>query len=299
MKTFARLTAGLLVSLLTIGACSGDRKNADILAQDSSLVRDLALANRDTLSQPQLQDVGVRVNSGPIADISTTVTPPSRSRVVAREQMPEAPRRVVRRTRSAPEPRPVVTESGNLVTVGASGSAPKTGMIASGEQISLYSGQRICTNTNSVGDRFTATLVEPVQGSNGAVIPAGATATVEVIRAARSSGSSEPVQLEFAVRSITINGRTYQVMATVTSAQVDRSRSESRADDVRKVATGAAIGAIAGQILGRRTKSTVIGAATGAAAGAVVAATNSHYDGCIPAGGRITIRLTEPVLVQM
>jgi hypothetical protein len=138
-----------------------------------------------------------------------------------------------------------------------------------------------------------------VQGTNGALIPAGATAIVEITRASRSSNANDAVELELAVRSISINGRSYQVASTVTSAQVDRIRAESGSDDARKVATGAAIGAIAGQILGRRTKSTVIGAATGAAAGAIVAARNAHYDGCIPTGGRIAIRLTEPLYVQL
>jgi hypothetical protein len=192
-----------------------------------------------------------------------------------------------------------VTENGNVVTENARGSERQLGVIGAGEQISLYAGQRVCTNTNSVGDRFTATLVESVQGTNGASIPAGATAIVEITRSSRSDGPNDPVQLELAVRSININGRTYQVASDVTSAQVDRIRAESGGDDARKVATGAAIGAIAGQILGRRTKSTVIGAATGAAAGAVIAARNSHYDGCIPSGGRIAIRLTEPLSVQL
>ncbi|HZJ01025.1 MAG TPA: YMGG-like glycine zipper-containing protein, partial [Gemmatimonadaceae bacterium] len=60
----------------------------------------------------------------------------------------------------------------------------------------------------------------------------------------------------------------------------------------------AAIGAVLGQILGHKTKSTVIGAGAGAAAGAVIANRNADYDGCVPDGGRITIRLTEPLTIQ-
>jgi uncharacterized protein YcfJ len=67
---------------------------------------------------------------------------------------------------------------------------------------------------------------------------------------------------------------------------------------VKKVAAGAAIGAVLGQIFGHKTKSTVIGAAAGGAAGAVVASRNANYDGCVPSGGRITIRLTEPLTIQ-
>jgi hypothetical protein len=55
---------------------------------------------------------------------------------------------------------------------------------------------------------------------------------------------------------------------------------------------------VLGQILGHKTKSTVIGAGAGAAAGAVIANRNADYDGCVPLGGRITIRLTEPLTIQ-
>lgn len=291
----------LLTAALALGACSGDRKNEDILAQDSSLTRDLALANADTLSRPQLRDVPASAEQASVTESAPAPAP--RIRVVDRITGRPAQAPVLRRTQSAPAvdptPQSVVTESGNVVTESPRGSERQLGVIGSGEQIALYAGQRVCTNTNSVGDRFTATLVESVQGTNGASIPAGATAIVEITRSSRSSGPNEPAQLELAVRSISINGRTYQVASSVTSAQVDRVRAESGTDDARKVATGAAIGAIAGQIFGRRTKSTVIGAATGAAAGAVIAARNSHYDGCIALGGRIAIRLTEPLYVQL
>jgi hypothetical protein len=300
MKAFIRTAATVIAVGLAVTACSADKKNEDILAQDSSLTRDLALANQDTLSQPQLQDVPANAVQSPV---ESTPAPAPKMRVVARGSGREVPPLVTRRTQSAPAPeatpQPVVTESGNAVTEGTRGSERQLGMINAGENISMYAGQKVCTNTNSVGDRFTATLVESVQGTNGASIPAGATAIVEITRASRSNNSSDPVELELAVRSISINGRSYQVASTVTSAQVDRVRAETGSDDARKVATGAAIGAIAGQILGRRTKSTVIGAATGAAAGAIVAARNAHYDGCIPTGGRIAIRLTEPLYVQL
>ena len=79
---------------------------------------------------------------------------------------------------------------------------------------------------------------------------------------------------------------------------IQRGEGPSASDDAKKVATGAIIGAIAGQIFGKRTKSTVIGAATGAAAGAVVAGVTAKYDGCVPSGGRISLTLSEAMVVQ-
>jgi hypothetical protein len=190
------------------------------------------------------------------------------------------------------------TPNGNTVTESSKGPEAAVGMIAGGSEISLYSGQRVCTNTYAVGDRFTASVAESVQGSNGVSIPAGATAVIEVTSAKRSTNANDDIVFEFVVRSIAFNGKTYPVSSTVTYAQVDKVRDGSTSDDAKKVATGAVIGAIAGQIFGKKTKSTVIGAATGAAAGAVVAGVTAKYDGCVPSGGRISMTLSEAMVVQ-
>ena len=190
------------------------------------------------------------------------------------------------------------TESGNTERVTERGSEAPLGVVSSGSEISLAAGQQICTNTNSVGDRFTAQIADPVMGANGTVIPVGATAVVSITSLNRSEKAGEEIEIGLRVESITYAGKTYAISSETTYAQVDKVRAQSGGETARKVATGAAIGAVLGQILGRKTKSTVIGAATGAAAGAVIANRNADYDGCIPSGGRITIRLTEPLTIQ-
>src|SRR3954447_9608509 len=171
------------------------------------------------------------------------------------------------------------------------------GTISSGTAIGLYSGQRVCTNTNAVGDRFPASVAEAIQGSNGVTIPAGATVVLEITAVKRSTSPNDNIEIEMVPRSVGFNGKTYPLNSSVTYAQVDRVRDATRGDDARKVATGAAIGAIAGQIFGHHTKSTVIGAAAGAAAGAIAASVTTPVDGCVPSGGRITLRLNQAVMV--
>jgi hypothetical protein len=154
----------------------------------------------------------------------------------------------------------------------------------------------VCTNTHKAGDKFTATVVNSITGSNGAVIPAGSTAVVTITSAKRSENANDPVVFTFAVNSINVGGRAYPVTAEVTSAKVDEVSAGSK--NAQKIATGAAIGAIAGQILGKNTKGTLIGAATGAAAGTAVAMATSNKNGCIPQGGSIVIRLTEAAPIK-
>jgi hypothetical protein len=290
----------LFAVIVALAACSDNSSKEDALAQDTSLTRDLALANRDTASQPQLKDVPVEAEPAPAAS-----EPQPAPRVRVRPAPPPpAPRRVVRRATAPPpptaEPEPgtsAVTSSGNTVTAEPRGSEHVLGTISVGSEVSLYSGQRVCTNTNSVGDRFTAQIAEPVMGSNGVVIPAGSSAVVEITTLNRSERANDNIEIGLRVESITFNGKTYPVRSEVSYAQVERVRGESKVggDAVK----GAVIGAVLGQIIGRRTKSTVIGAGAGAAVGAAVGAANSKVEGCVPSGGRITVRLTQPLVVQM
>ena len=172
------------------------------------------------------------------------------------------------------------------------------GTIAAGSEINLTSNSRVCTNTHKVGQRFSATVSNTVTGSNGASIPAGATATVEITELNRSENVNDPVKMGFRVVSVTFGGRTYQIDATTTYANVDRVKNQPKSKDVQKVVGGAAVGAIIGQVLGKDTKGTVIGAAAGAAAGAGAAAATANYEGCVPSGGRITITLDNAATVQ-
>lgn len=291
-----RAAAVLTLSAALIAGCSKD-KTSDTLAQDTSLNRDIQLANADTAAQPTLKDVPVATNPAP-APVSTAPAPRTRT---------AAPRPATTTRRATPAPAPVrtapqpvtgTTSSGNTVTRTGAGSEAAIGTISAGSTVNLASGSRICTNTNHVGDRFNATVTEPVVGSNGAVIPAGATASVEVTALKRSENANDKVTMGLRVVSFTFGGRTYPVSATTSYAKVDKVRNEPQGKDVQKVAIGAAVGGILGHILGKSTKGTVIGAATGAAVGAGAAAATANYEGCVPSGGRITVTLNSATQVH-
>jgi len=296
--TFTRIAAPVLFgATLALGACKQGDKPEDALAQDTSLAHDLQLANADTAAQPQLKDVPTAIVP---AEAAVTQAPRVVKRQTPAESLTPSKRHVATNPTTQPENTPVTTTNGNTVTENAAGGTKEgaVGTIASGSEISLFSGQRVCTNTYQVGDRFTASVAESVQGSNGVAIPAGATAVIELTGLKRSENANDNITMEFAVKSIAFNGKTYEVNSTVTTAQVEKVRNGDASNDAKKVATGAVIGAIAGQIFGHKTKSTVIGAAGGAAAGAIVAGATGKYDGCVPNGGRIAIKLNQAMIVQ-
>jgi hypothetical protein len=288
------------IALLAAAACNkSDNKSAqDPLAQDSSLSRDLQLANNDTAAQPQLKDVPTTPPPAPpraavVEKKRVAVAPPPRRRTPAPE--PKAPA-------VAQAPAPVTTPSGNTVVKAPSTAANtegRVGVVSAGTNLSLSSGQRVCTNTNSVGDRITATLAEAVSGSNGVVIPAGATAVLEITSLARSNQAGENMNIGLVVRSITYGGKTYPVNGQIVSAAVEKVKAADN-NDATKVAGGAVVGAILGRILGGRskTKGTIIGAAGGAAAGAVLAHQTEKYDACLPSGGQVVVKLDSPMSIQ-
>jgi hypothetical protein len=278
-----RFSASLALSLaLFAGACS---KKDDTAAADSALNKDIQLANRDTSAQPALTDVpaGTAANPAPSTTTKTKTT-------TTTTRTPTTTKRT---------PTTSVTSSGNTVTRNTSGTAAKVGTIPAGATLNLAAGSKICTNTNHIGDRFNATLSNAVVGSNGAVIPAGATAVVEVTALKRSENANDNVVMGFRVVSVNFGGHTYPISATTSYADVSKVRNEPKNKDVQKVVGGAAIGAIAGQILGHSTKATVIGGAVGAAAGAGAAAATANYEGCVNSGSRITATLNSSTQVNI
>jgi hypothetical protein len=278
------IAAPLALSLaLVAGACS-DRGDDD-LAQDSTLGRDLALANSDSAAQPQLTDVPAN-GAAPSTSTPARTTPRT------------TPRTTTPRTTTPARTEPTTTKSGNTVTRTPAGSEGRIASIAAGTTLNLASGERVCTNTHRPGDRFTATLQEAVTGSNGAVIPAGSRVVLQISSVKHSENVGDKVEIGLAPQQVVMNGKSYPIDASITSVQTESVRSASRSSDAKKVIGGAVAGAIIGQIIGKDTKSTVIGAATGAAAGTAVAMGTGDYQGCIPSGGRIVLRLNSPATIQ-
>jgi hypothetical protein len=251
----------LSVSLaaLALCACSG----RDSSTKDSTLARDLALANQAQSTQPQFQDTSTSRSMNQPRSTSRIDNPP--------------------RTRTVPRSAPA-TQAGRA----------EAREIASGAGFALASQQRICTTTNRPGDRFVATVTSPVVGSNGAVVPAGSSVVLEV-----ASGAPDNSSMLLRVVSVEFNGMSYPVSgAATTQSALERTRIETDPNgDKKKVIGGAIVGAIIGQMIGHNTKGTVIGAATGAAGGAVAAKVTEKYEACLPVGGTIRLTLDRPIVL--
>jgi hypothetical protein len=288
------LTPIALTSALLMGACK--KSDNSQLAQDSTAyARDLQMANRDSATQPQLNDAPPASAAAPAPATTTTTT----TKTTHTTSAPSRPRKEPATTGTgATSSQPATTASGNTVVHGKVGSEGAVGTIANGTPIELTSTDRVCTNTNHVGDKFTATVNQAVTGSNGVTIPSGAKAVIAISQLKQSTKTGDPIQMTFDVTNLTWGDKSYPIDAVIDHVDVEKVRNASTKSDAAKVGGGAIVGGIIGQIIGHSTKSTVIGAATGAAAGTAVAMGTAGYDGCVPVGGNIKIHLNAPAQIQ-
>jgi hypothetical protein len=282
--------AGL--ALLALAAC-GDRKAANA---DSTLSRDLSLANAPAVQPPVFQDTAV--SPAPAAAKPQPREEPAPARTRARTQPPTQIATIPRPTQEQSQPQPHAQPQPPFPV--AAGPAPLKKEIGAGTGVALTMGDRVCTNTNRPGDKLVATVNTAVMGSNGAVIPVGSTIVLEV--ASVTPGSSpETAQITFRVRSVVLNDQTYDVNAEVTPlGQLEKTKvaNPDKDADKRKVIGGAIAGAIAGKILGGSTKATVIGAAAGAATGAAVSRNSDRYEACLAAGSGMRMTLNSPLIIS-
>jgi hypothetical protein len=324
----ARLPRLAAVALL-VAAC-GEEQPApraagdDALASDSTLARDLTLAPApeadvafaDTLSRAGAAPVNAlppaaQPDAAPAAPAAPSPAPPPAERATTRTPAPRPARREPT-VAAAPRPAPATRDSVSTSPAESSAAPPvpteTTGTasavrgrgrvgIGAGTVLGFTTAARVCTSTNVPGDKIIATLDAPSAGSNGFTLAAGTKAVLEFAEVERDA-QGEPTGLAFRVRNLDDGTTAYPVVGEVTTSDsLRRTRSNRNpAGDRRKVVGGAIVGAVLGQVIGKDTKGTVIGAAAGGAAGAAATVRGARYEGCLPEGAKVQLRLSEPLV---
>ena len=184
------------------------------------------------------------------------------------------------------------------------------GQVAAGTEIHATLDTPLSTKTSKPGDRFTATVAQPVRGSNGSmIVPAGSHIEGEVSEA--EQGKAVAVlrgkgKLNLRFRDVVLpNGQTLPLTATLVSVHSTNGKDSKSADqegqvesgtrgrDVAKdVGIGAGIGTIAGLIFGGPLKGLAIGAMAG---GGYVLATKGK-DVNLPAETGMVLKLDQPLV---
>ena len=289
-----------VVVLATFAGCRDRAADGAASTTDSTLARDLAMAQQQVPPQTVFNDapLGGTMNASPAPAEPDPRPEPPRMRTprpapTPRRESPPAP--VIRSPRPAP-PAPVAEEP-TPSPVPAPNPGPAPGIIGVGSQVGMTTNDRVCTRALA-GDKFTATVSSATTGINGAVIPAGSTVVLEVASVDRAD-PIEMSRIRFRVRAIDVNGEPQSAEGDVATLGPMESVRGSSGNDRTKVVGGAVAGAVLGQIMGRSTKATVIGAAAGAAAGTAAAKrSKSGGDACLPDGSALRLTLSREIVVR-
>jgi hypothetical protein len=267
----------LVLPLAMVPAACGDGADERAALRDDELDRELDLAFQGDTARATFQDTVIVPEPEP----SPSPTPQVQQPRARQAPAPAPPMR--EETVPVPEPQPRVVTA----------TAPM------GTSMALRLNETLSTESNHVGDSFTATLQHDITDASGnVVVPAGATVRGRLTQVEKSGHVGATGIIKVAFEAVSFGGRSYPMDATVVRANPQRQSRTSTQDAAARVAAGAAAGAVLGRVLGKDTRSTLKGAAVGAAAGTAIAMGTADVDVVLPAGSEMLIRLDTPIEVR-
>ena len=151
----------------------------------------------------------------------------------------------------------------------------------------------IDSDVTQAGEKFQASLDDPLVVNERIVVERGADVTVQVVRVEQSGKFAGRDEVALKLYDITIDGKQYPLISSYAEVA-----SGSRGKRTAKVVGGtAALGAIIGAIADGG-KGAAIGATAGAGAGVAVQAATRGQRVQIPSESRLDFTLTGPLLVE-
>ncbi|NJD20073.1 MAG: hypothetical protein FIA95_12430 [Gemmatimonadetes bacterium] len=172
-------------------------------------------------------------------------------------------------------------------------AAPPARAVAEGTSMVFTVDQTVSTEKQKVGDRFTATLAEPVLDAGGNTILAAGTVGQWVVSESTERNAEGQAVLAVALEMVDVGGTWHPVAATVTDVALKTDTRDSGKETAAKIGIGTAAGALAGKLLGGSKEATLKGAGAGAAIGTAVALATRGGSASIQQGSKITVRLDQ------
>src|ERR1700674_1391667 len=172
-------------------------------------------------------------------------------------------------------------------------ATPKPIVVKAGNKIVVTADESVSSKTSNSGDRFDASIAEPVVVGDRVVIPKGAKATGTVTDAKSAGKFKGNAAITVTLRSVTVHGEEYRLKTTEVT--------ESGKGRGKRTAVGAGGGAAVGAIIGALAgggKGAAIGAGAGAGAGTAGAAFTGDKDITISPETKLTFQLEEPLEVR-
>lgn len=167
----------------------------------------------------------------------------------------------------------------------AMGAAPKV-VIPAGTTVSVSLIDSINSTQTAPGERFRASIDDPIVVGDRVIIARGSACTVQVVQVEQNK------QLAVKLYDVTVKGKTYDVAASY--AQLQASGKSKTQKGVRRSAGLGGLGAVIGGIAGGG-KGAAIGAVSGVGLGAISGATAKGKTLQVPAETRLTFELRAPL----
>jgi hypothetical protein len=168
---------------------------------------------------------------------------------------------------------------------------PRTFTLASGKVLAVQTSYALSTNTQAAGEKFQATLAEPIVEGDWVVAKEGAEVEGLVVVSDKGGKVQGRAELEVTITAITLTDN--QRVPVTTALAVSQAKSGKKKDAGTLAITtgvGLAIGAIAGG-----GKGAAIGAAAGGAGGTALVLGTRGGPAQIPARTVLHFRVTKPV----
>jgi hypothetical protein len=165
--------------------------------------------------------------------------------------------------------------------------------LPAGTVLTVRLGQTVGSKISRPGDKFDATLAEPLEANGTVLIPKGAQLQGTVQDAAPLGRFKGGARLRLTLDAVTVNGKQYPIQTT----SIARSEKGKGKRTAVMTGGGAGVGALIGGLAGGG-KGAAIGAIAGAGAGGAGAAFTGNKDIVLPAESALSFKLEQPVEIK-
>jgi hypothetical protein len=213
----------------------------------------------------------------PLEETQGSVTPQEEFQPA--EPAPTPPTPAPRPAAQKPKPAPAPVATGITVPAGTA--------------VKVTVESAVTSETAQPGDTWSGTVKDPVVIGSSVPIPAGARVT-GVVRAAEPAEKGSRAFLLLAVRSIEVDGKSFDVAAGTDSIIAG----STRARNLGAIAGGAAAGALIGKAVGGSNKGALIGGLIGGAAATGAVAKSKGYQVTLKEGTELSFTVSKDAVIR-
>ena len=274
-------SAALAVSILLLIVAEGCSKNKK--------PEETAPATSTATNAPTAA-TGAPTTATGAATTQTAQNPPAPPVPEAPAKPPAVKKRVAKKSAA---PNPASPEGSAQPSEATEGAVHKPPTLPEGTVLTVRLNEAVSSKTNHPGDKFTATVDEPVQVGSKVVVPKGASVSGTVVDAKGRGKIKGSALLRLELDSMTVKDKDYDIHTSIDARTMQGKGKRTAAIGGGGAATGALVGALAGGAKGFGI-GMLVGAGVGLAGGAFTGNKNIE----LPAETVLSFKLLKPVTLD-